>query len=159
MPGFGAEVSLPLTQSAPAWPHDTTRLRWFVVTKWECHINTDTFWDIFFIFYHFIIPFVWRWKSEINQVCGRWIDNETLAFYHDRKYICYSTISETLFLQIFIFPLFCRRAQSIYFTKGIVNSTTKTFRLTADMTIFGHWAVNVISVRIQGHHYIRVISK
>ena len=30
--GFGAEASLPLTQSAPVVSHDTTRLCWFDVS-------------------------------------------------------------------------------------------------------------------------------
>ena len=37
----GAKASLPLTQSAPAVSHDTTRLCQIVVTLWDCHIHTD----------------------------------------------------------------------------------------------------------------------
>ena len=37
--GFGAEASLPLTQSAPAVSHDTTRLCQIVVALWDCQIH------------------------------------------------------------------------------------------------------------------------
>ena len=39
--GFGAEASLPLTQSAPAVSHDTTRLCWFDLATWVCQIQAD----------------------------------------------------------------------------------------------------------------------
>ena len=39
--GFGAKASWPLTQSAPAVTHNTTRLCWIDVTLWECHIHAD----------------------------------------------------------------------------------------------------------------------
>ena len=39
--GFGAEASLPLTQSAPAVSHDTTRLCQIVVTLWDCQIHAN----------------------------------------------------------------------------------------------------------------------
>ena len=40
--GFGAEASLPLTQSAPAVSHDTTRLCQIVVALWDCLIHAVT---------------------------------------------------------------------------------------------------------------------
>ena len=39
--GFGAEASLPLTQSAPTVSHDTTRLCQIVVAQWDCQIHAD----------------------------------------------------------------------------------------------------------------------
>ena len=39
--GFGAEASLPLTQSSPAVSHDNTRLCQIVVTRWDCQIHAD----------------------------------------------------------------------------------------------------------------------
>ena len=39
--GFGAETSLPLTQSAPAVSHDTTRLCQIVVALLDCQIHAD----------------------------------------------------------------------------------------------------------------------
>ena len=39
--GFGAESSLPLTQSAPAVTHDTTRPCLRDVTVWNCHVYVD----------------------------------------------------------------------------------------------------------------------
>ena len=39
--GFGAEASLPLTQSPTAVTHDTTRLCWIDITQWDCHIHAD----------------------------------------------------------------------------------------------------------------------
>ena len=48
--GFGAEVSLPLAQSAPAVSHDTTRLCQIVVTLWDCHIHTDAIRALSWIF-------------------------------------------------------------------------------------------------------------
>ena len=40
--GFEAEASLPLTQSAPAVSHDTSRLCQIVVALWDCQIYTDS---------------------------------------------------------------------------------------------------------------------
>ena len=52
--GFGAEASLPLTQSAPTITHDTTRLCWIDVTLWDCHIHADAVralsWIFFYVF-------------------------------------------------------------------------------------------------------------
>ena len=39
--GFGAETSLPLTQSVPAVSHDTTKLYQIVVALWDCQIHAD----------------------------------------------------------------------------------------------------------------------
>ena len=39
--GFGSKASLPLTQSAPAVSHDTTRLCQIVVALWDCQIHAD----------------------------------------------------------------------------------------------------------------------
>ena len=48
--GFGAEASLPLTQSAPAVSHDTTKLCQIVVTLWDCQIHADAVRAISWIF-------------------------------------------------------------------------------------------------------------
>ena len=48
--GFGAEASLPLTQSAPAVSHDTTRLYQVVVALWDCQIHADAVRDLSWIF-------------------------------------------------------------------------------------------------------------
>ena len=52
---FGAEASLPITQSAPAVTHDTTRLCWTGATLWDWHIPADSVrtlsWIIFFIYF------------------------------------------------------------------------------------------------------------
>ena len=48
--GFGAEASLPLTQSAPAVSHDTTRLCQIVVTQWDCYIHADAVRTLSWIF-------------------------------------------------------------------------------------------------------------
>ena len=48
--GFGAEASLPLTQSAQAESHDTTRLCQIVVTLWDCQIHTDAIRALSWIF-------------------------------------------------------------------------------------------------------------
>ena len=47
---FGAEASLPLTQSAPAVSHDTTRLCQIVVALWNCQIHTDAIRALSWIF-------------------------------------------------------------------------------------------------------------
>ena len=39
--GFGAEASLPLTLSAPAVSHETSRLCQIVVALWDCQIHAD----------------------------------------------------------------------------------------------------------------------
>ena len=48
---FGAEALLPLVQSAPAVSHNTTRLCWFVITLWDCHINADAVRALSWIFF------------------------------------------------------------------------------------------------------------
>ena len=54
--GFGAEVSLPLAQSAPAVSHDTIRLCWIIVTLWNCHIHADAIRALSWIFFmHFFL--------------------------------------------------------------------------------------------------------
>ena len=40
--GFRAKASLPLTQSASAVTHNTTRLCLIDVTLWDCYIYADT---------------------------------------------------------------------------------------------------------------------
>ena len=54
---FWAKASLPLSQSASAVTHDTTRLCWIVVTLWDCHIHADSV----RAFWHFNVP-VTLWK-------------------------------------------------------------------------------------------------
>ena len=39
--GFGAEASLPITQSAPTVSHDTTRLCLNIDTLWDCQIHAN----------------------------------------------------------------------------------------------------------------------
>ena len=39
--GFEAKASLPITPSAPAVTHDTTRLCWIDIILWDCHIHAD----------------------------------------------------------------------------------------------------------------------
>ena len=48
--GFGTEASLPLTQSAPAVSHDTTRLCQIVVALWDCQIHADAIRALSWIF-------------------------------------------------------------------------------------------------------------
>ena len=63
--GFGAEASLPLTQSAPAVTHGTTRLCQIVVAllNWEIHAHAvrSLSWHLFHVF-----PLVWWKKSKIS---------------------------------------------------------------------------------------------
>ena len=95
---FGAEASLPLTQSAPAVTHDTTRLWWIVVTLWDYHIYPGAV----RVFYN-VFPLIWWKKSKISQESCVWLDNEISASDLDRKYDGYPAISDTLFSQILIF--------------------------------------------------------
>ena len=55
--GVGAEVSLPLTNSAPPVTHDTTRLCWIDVTQWDCHIPANAVRALYFIFFY-VFPLV-----------------------------------------------------------------------------------------------------
>ena len=68
---FGAKVSLPLTQSAPAITRDTTRLCWIVVTLWDCHINADAVRALSWIFFfmYFLL------SDGESQECGGWVGN------------------------------------------------------------------------------------
>ena len=56
--GFGAEVSLPLAQSAPAVSHDTTRLCQIVVTLWDCQIHADAVRALYIYIYIYIYIYV-----------------------------------------------------------------------------------------------------
>ena len=55
--GFGAEASLPLTQSAPAVSHNTTRLYWMVFNLYKCHIHSDPVTALFWIFFIYSLFF------------------------------------------------------------------------------------------------------
>ena len=65
---FEAETSLPLTQSAPAVTHDTTRLCWIVFTQINCHIHADVV-RALSCFFFYVFPLVWWRKSKISQEC------------------------------------------------------------------------------------------
>ena len=69
---FGAEVSLPLTQGAPAVSHNTTRLYWMVFNLYECHIRSDVVTALFWIF--FIYSLFFAGESPI------WVKNVEVAF-------------------------------------------------------------------------------
>ena len=144
--GFGAEVSLPLTQSTPAVTHDITRLCWIVVTLWDCHIHADAVKALSCFCFFNVFPLV-RWKkSQISQECGSWFGNGTSASDLDRKYVGYLAISDTLFSQILIFfQLTLMHASRNFSLKETVNSIKKNFfNLTDQMTIYRCWVVNVI---------------
>ena len=49
---LGPEALLPLTQSAPAITHDTTRLCWIDVTLWDCYIHSDAVRALFWMFFY-----------------------------------------------------------------------------------------------------------
>ena len=53
--GFGAAVSLPLAQSAPAVSHNTTRLSQIVVALWECQIHADAVRALPWIFFMYFL--------------------------------------------------------------------------------------------------------
>ena len=54
--GLWVEVSLPLTQSAPAVIHNTTILCWIVITLEDCYIHTDAVRALSGIFFmHFLL--------------------------------------------------------------------------------------------------------
>ena len=53
--GFGAEASLPLTKSAPAVSHNTTRLCQIVVALWDCQIHADAVRDLSWIFFMYFL--------------------------------------------------------------------------------------------------------
>ena len=88
--GFRAKASLLLTQNAPAVNYNTTRLCWIVVTQWDYHIHSDAIRALSRIFFMYFL---------LSDGVG----NETSACNLDSKYIGYPAISDTLFLQIFIF--------------------------------------------------------
>ena len=55
--GFGAEASLPLTQSAPVVTHDTIRLCWIDITLWSCYIHADAVRVLPWVFFmYFLLP-------------------------------------------------------------------------------------------------------
>ena len=57
--GFGAESSLPLTQSAPAVSHDTTRLCQIAVALWDCQIYADAVRALSWIFSMYFLLSDW----------------------------------------------------------------------------------------------------
>ena len=94
--GFGTEASLPLTHSAPAVTHDTTRLCWIDVALWDCHIYTDAVRALSWIFFmYFLLS-----GGESSRLVK---NKETSTSNLNRKYIGYLAISDTLFSQILIF--------------------------------------------------------
>ena len=144
--GFGAEVSLPLAQNAPAEPHDTTRLCQIVVALWDCHILADAVRALSWIFSMYFLlsdggsPRLDK-KTEVGLVM---------------KPLHPISIGNTFVIQPFLTHCFRRSSyfsnlrwctQSRFSSKGTVNSITKTFfALTDQMTISGRFVVNAISV-------------
>ena len=115
--GFGAEVSLPLTQSSPPVTHDTTRLCWIDVTLWECHIQADVLTALSWIFFTYFLlsdgesPRSVKKNSEVELVM--------------------TSIGNTLVIQPFLthcshrssyFSNFCWCAQLKFSSKWTVNS-------------------------------------
>ena len=98
--GFGAETSLPLTQSAPAVSHDTTRLCQIVIAQWDCQIHADTVRALSCIFSMYFLLSDGRSPKLVKK---KEVGNKTSVSDFDRKYIRYPAISDTLFPQIFIF--------------------------------------------------------
>ena len=76
--GFGAEASLPLSQSPPAVSHDTAKLCQIAVTLWDCLIHADAVRDISWIFsMYFVLPdggSLWLGKKN-----GDWVGNKSSA--------------------------------------------------------------------------------
>ena len=95
---FGAETSLPITQSSLALSHDTNKLWKFVIILWKCHIHVHVVLALFCIFF----PFIWWGKSKISLVCRGCIGNEISASNLHRKYICYPYISNSLFSGFYV---------------------------------------------------------
>ena len=63
----------------------------------------------------YMFSLVWCWK--ITHVCGRLVNNETLASDLDWKYICYPTISNTFLSLILTFSNLCSCALLIFSSK------------------------------------------
>ena len=115
---FGAEASLPLTQSAPAVTADTTRFCWIDVTLWDCHIHTDAV-------YLLCICFCLMEKvHDLSEYRG-WFGNETSASSFHRKYVGYFWRFILSGPHIFFNLRFC--TQSKFSSKGPVNSITIFF--------------------------------
>ena len=124
--GFGAETSLPLTQSAPAVSNYTTRLCQIDVTLWDCQIHADAVRALSWIFFMYFLlsdggsPWLFK-KTEVE-----------LAI----KPVHPTSIGITFVIQPFL--THCSRrssyfsnlrwcAQWKFSSKGTVNSITKTF--------------------------------
>ena len=133
--GFGAEASLPQTQSAPAVSHDTTRLCQIVVTLWDCQIHADAVRALSWIFSMYFLlsdggsPRLVR-KTEVE-----------LAI----KPLHPTLIGNTFVIQPFL--THCSRRSS-YFSnfRGRKLNNEHFFALTDQMPISGRFVVNTISV-------------
>ena len=122
--GFGAKTSLSLTQSAPAVPHDTTGLCFFV-TLLERHIHADAVKALFWIFF---ISFLLSYG-----------ESPRLVRYPEVKLVMkprYPTLIGNIFViqpflihcsckSLYFFQLTLMRPVDI-FLKRILNSITKT---------------------------------
>ena len=142
--GSGMVSSLPLTLDTPDVSHDTTRLYWMVFDLYKCHIRPDAVTVLFWIFFIYSLFFAG----------GSLVENVEVAFeINPRHPISRGNLSvEQPFLihcsrRSSYFSNFRWCAQSIWISRGIVNSAMIPFlELTDQMTRFGHWQVDVISI-------------
>ena len=124
--GFRAKASLPLTQSAPAISHNTTRLYWMAFNLYEFHIHSDAVTALFWIFFVYSLFF-----AGVSPIL---VKNVKVAFeikpWHpisrgnmsvDQSFLVHCS-RRSLYFSNF---RWC--TQSMLVSKGIVNSAIITF--------------------------------
>ena len=143
---FGAEASLPLAQSATAASHDTTRLCQIVFTLWDCQIHADEVRALSWIFsIYFLLsdgksPRLVK-KTEVELAIKPLHPTLIGNTFVIKPFLTYCSCRSSYFSNL------CWCAQWKFFSKGTINSITKTFFALPDqMTISGCFVVNAISV-------------
>ena len=91
---FGAEASLLLIQSTPTVPYDTTRLCWFVFTRWECHIDADTHRVSGYIYIYIYIPNPSAWTGCDRRSIFQRILRDFNSEFSFSKNSCHTKIKE-----------------------------------------------------------------
>ena len=159
MHSFGAEASLPLTQSAPAVSHHTTRLYWMVFVLYECHIRSDAVTVLFWIFFIYSFSSAGECPSLVKNVevefeikLRRPISRRNMSV--DQPFLTLCSRMSSYFSNLH----WC--AQPMLTPKGIVNSVMITFfELTDQLTRSGRWRVDVISLGKLSRWYMSAITR
>ena len=137
-PGFRAEASLPLTQSAPAVSHKTTRLYWMVFVLYECHILSDAATVLLWIFFIYSLFSAGESLSFVKNIEVVFEIKPRHPILRGNMFVDQSFLTHCSHRSVY-FSNLCWCAQLMLALKGIVNSAMITFfELTDQMMRSGH---------------------